>query len=137
MTERSKKVNNAKDAFPTEMCMNAIRTATGKSNSWDEICNEVAQVALNASKPNVDRAFKVTCAVYKQDAYSYHSSYKKSLGGYYEFELKNDEREIFTFVYKRTMHSSEGIAIKSNEVLKRLGKFEPEFLVTLDSKESK
>ena len=58
--------------------------------------------------------------IYKQDAFTYHASYKKSLGGYYQFDLKNSEKECFTFVYKRTMHSSAGVDIKSNEVLDRL-----------------
>ena len=97
----------------------------------------VAQVALGSLQSGINRAFKVTCAVYKQDAYNYHSSYKKSLGGYYEFELKNDEREIFTFVYKRTMHNSSGISIKANEVLDRLVDCEPECLITLNSNETK
>ena len=91
----------------------------------------VAKVALDSIKPWVNRAFKVTCAVYKEDAYKYHSTIKESNGGYYEFELKNSEDEIFTFVYKRTMHSSEGIDLKSNEVLGKLRDSEPAGIVTL------
>ena len=42
---------------------------------------------------------------------------KKSLGGLYILDITNKEEQEFTFVYKRTMHETQGIAIKSNEVL--------------------
>ena len=42
------------------------------------------------------------------------------MGGYYQFDLKNSDQETFTFIYKRTMHGSAGMDIKSSEVLDKL-----------------
>ena len=69
----------------------------------------------------------VTCAVYKPDDFKYHASYKKSLGGYYEYDLKNVEieNEKFIFIYKRTMHNSTGISTKSTAVLEKLRNCSP------------
>ena len=78
----------------------------------------------------------MTCAVYKGDAYKYHSSIEKTLGEYFELELKNSEDEIFTFVFKRTMHNSEGINLRPNKVIKKLKDSEPVGIVTLESAET-
>ena len=88
---------------------------------------------MRQCQANVDKAFKVTCAVYKQYSFTYHASFKKSLGGYYQFDLKNSEQECFTFVYKRTMHNSPGIDTKSNEVLSKLQSCEPLGFASLSS----
>ena len=131
LSARTKNVNNPGDAFPTAKCRNSILTATLKATGWTDVCNLVTRDALAACRVGLDKAFKVTCAVYKQDAFKYHSSYKKSLGGYYEYELKNQNGEVFTFIYKRTFHNSEGMSTKSDEVLERLRNCNPEGIATL------
>ena len=89
LSNRTKNVNNPNDTFPIEKCYNAILVAIYNSTNWTEICNMVAQDALEACKVGVNRAFKVTCAVYKQNYFRYHFTFKKTLGGYHEFNLQN------------------------------------------------
>ena len=78
----------------------------------------------------INRAFKVTCATYRKDSYQYHSSFKKALGEYYEIDVSY-WAGIVTFVYKRTFHSSPGLSIASEKVLKKLKNCKPEAIITL------
>ena len=78
----------------------------------------------------VNRAFKVTCAVFKRENFQYHATYKKALGEYYELEMSYWAGQVI-FVYKRTFHSSEGLSASSNKMLKRLKNLKPEAIVTL------
>ena len=113
-------------------CKDALYTATstGYSYTWEDICKTVATQGVQAQKQGVNRAFKVTCAVYRKDCYQYHASYKKSLGEYYEFEVSYWAGQV-VFVYKRTFHNSEGLNIASQKVLQRFDKSKPEAMVTL------
>ena len=129
---RSKNNSNQESTWTVTRCSEALYAAAsaGQSMTWHDICTQVAQLGCQAQQKGVNRAFKVTCAVYRKDGYQYHASYKKSLGEYYELEVNYWAGEVI-FVYKRTFHNSDGLNIASQKVLQRLEKSGPEAVVTL------
>jgi len=132
INNRSKKTGPKEIKWTAEMCRDALVAATNQNDSlvWSDICKKIATQGMNNQKQGINRAFKVTCAVFSSDSYRYHGSHKKSLGEYFEMDLSYWAGKV-TFIYKRTFHNSEGLNKAGERMLKRLRENKPEAFVTL------